>query len=137
MLRLLVAFFFTLFGLFAQIAPTASLTGTVTDPSGAVILAARVQIVSVDTGFEGSVEAQSDGRYVFSQSPVGLYRIDVSANGFNTHKQTGIRLNVNTTTTLDIRLAIGAVGDSVSVSADAEMVNTQTGGPPTSASSNT
>src|SRR3954470_21362686 len=127
MLRLLVAFFFTLFGLFAQIAPTASLTGTVTDPSGAVIPAARVQIVSVDTGFERSVEAQSDGRYVFSQIPVGLYRIDVSANGFNTHKTTGIRLKVKTTTTLDIRLAIGAVGDSVSVSADAEMVNTQTG----------
>ena len=115
------------FALSAQIAPTASLTGTITDPSGAVIPAAHVQLVSLETGFERAVDAQSDGRYLFSQIPVGLYRIEVSSSGFNTHKQTGIRLNVNTTTTLDVRLAVGAVGESVSVSADAEMVNTQTG----------
>jgi hypothetical protein len=111
----------------SQVAPTASLTGTITDPSGAVIPAAHVQLVSVETGFERAVDAQSDGRYLLSQIPVGLYRMEVSSSGFNTHKQTGIRLNVNTTTTLDVRLAIGAVGESVSVSADAEMVNTQTG----------
>jgi hypothetical protein len=87
-----------------QIAPTASLTGTVTDPSGAVIPAAHLQLVSIETGFKREVEAQSDGRYLFSQIPVGLYRIEVTASGFNAHKQTGIRLNVNTTTTLDVRL---------------------------------
>ena len=125
--RLLAILLFATCTLVAQIAPTASMTGTVTDPSGAVIPAAHVQLVGVETGFERTVEAQSDGRYLFSQIPVGLYRIEVSASGFNTHKQTGIRLNVNTTTTLDVRLALGAVGESVSVSADADMVNTQTG----------
>src|SRR5690349_16293171 len=112
---------------YAQIAPTASLTGTVTDPSGAVIPAAHVQLVSLETGFERAVEAQADGRYLFSQVPVGLYRVEVSANGFNTYRQTGIRLNVNTTTTLDFRLSVGTIGESVSVAADAEMVNTQSG----------
>ncbi len=111
----------------AQIAPTASLTGTVTDPSGAAVPNARVQIVNVETGFERSAEAQADGRYSFSQIPVGLYRIESSASGFSIHRQSGIRLNVNTATTLDIHLVVGAVGESVSVTADASMVNTQSG----------
>src|SRR5712692_3183261 len=111
----------------AQIAPTASLTGAVTDPSGAAVPNAHVQLVNLETGFERSGAAQADGRYLFSQIPVGLYRVDASASGFSQYRQSGIRLNVNTTTTLDIRLAIGAVGESVSVTADAEMVNTQSG----------
>ena len=57
---------------------------------------------------------------------MGLYRGEVSANGFNTYRQTGIRLNVNTTTTLEFRLSVGTIGESVSVAADAEMVNTAT-----------
>jgi hypothetical protein len=127
MTRLLTLLFVLSALVLAQIAPTASLTGTITDPSGAAVPNVHVQLVNLDTGFERSGEVNSDGRYLFSQIPVGLYRVDASASGFSQYRQSGIRLNVNTATTLDIRLAIGAVGESVSVTADAVMVNTQSG----------
>ena len=112
---------------FAQIAPTASLTGAVTDPSGAAIPDSRVLLVNLETGFERAVAAQDDGSYRFTQIPVGLYRVEASSQGFSVYKQSGVRLNVNTATTLDIRLAVGSVGESVSVTADAAMINTQSG----------
>src|SRR5437899_2790530 len=92
---------------FAQIAPTASLTGTITDPSGAAIPNAQIQLVNLETGFERTVKAQDEGSYRFTQIPVGIYRVEASANGFSVYRQSGVRLNVNTTTTLDIRLAVG------------------------------
>lgn len=111
----------------AQVAPTAALTGTVTDPSSAAIPNARVILTNLDTGFERSAATGADGAYLFTQIPVGRYRVDASAEGFAGYRQSGIRLNVNTTTTLDIRLSLGSVGESISVVADAIMVNTQSG----------
>ena len=113
MLRSLV--FFLLIGSVAsaQVAPTAALTGTVTDPSSAAVPNARVRLVNLDTGFERTAGAQSDGTYLFNQVPVGLYRIEATADGFSQYRQSGIRLNVNTTTTLDIRLTVGAVGEAI------------------------
>lgn len=127
MIRPLPLFFLASALVSAQIAPTASLTGTVTDPSGAAVPSAHVQLVNIETGFERSGETQVDGRYLFSQIPVGLYRVEASSTGFSQYRQSGIRLNVNTAATLDIHLAIGAVGESISVTADAAMVNTQSG----------
>lgn len=111
----------------AQVAPTASLTGTVLDPSGAAIPAADVRLINLETGFERKATAQSDGTYLFAQVPVGLYRVEAGAAGFSQFKQSGVRLNVNTSTTLNIHLSLGPVGESVSVTADAAMVNTQSG----------
>src|SRR5450759_97515 len=111
----------------AQVAPTASLTGTVLDPSGAAIPAADVRLINPETGFERKATAQSDGTYLFAQVPVGLYRVEAGAAGFSQFKQSGVRLNVNTSTTLNIHLSLGPVGESVSVTADAAMVNTQSG----------
>jgi hypothetical protein len=111
----------------AQVAPTAALTGAVTDPSSAAVPNARITLTNLETGFERSASAGADGTYLFTQVPVGLYRVDASAAGFASYQQSGIRLNVNTTTTLGIRLSLGAVGESISVTADAIMVNTQSG----------
>jgi hypothetical protein len=111
----------------AQVAPTASLTGSVTDPSGAAVPNARVTLTNLETGFERAVAAQTDGSYAVTQVPVGLYRVAASSGGFATYSQSGIRLNVNTPATLDIRLALGAVGETISVTADTVMVNTQSG----------
>ena len=112
---------------FGQVAPTASLTGTVTDATGASVPNARVVLTNLETGFEREALSQETGAYLFSQVPIGVYRVEASAAGFSTRKQSGIRLNVNTTTTLSLRLAVGDVTESVSVTADAEMVNTTSG----------
>lgn len=127
MLRVLVLCVAIAAAALAQVAPTASLNGTVTDPSSAAVPNARIRLVNVDTGFERTAAAQSDGTYQFTQIPVGAYRVEANADGFSPYAQSGIRLNVNTSTTLDIRLSIGSVGESVSVVADAAMINTQSG----------
>ncbi len=111
----------------AQVAPTAALTGVITDPSSASIPSANITLTNLETGFERTAVTDADGKYFFTQVPVGLYRVDASAQGFANYRQSGIRLNVNTTTTLDIRLQLGSVGESVSVTADAVMVATQSG----------
>jgi hypothetical protein len=111
----------------AQVAPTASVAGTVTDPSGAAVAGAQVTLTNVETGFERTVATQSDGSYSFTQVPVGLYRVGATAAGFSQYRQSGIRLNVNTPATLDVRLALGTVGETIAVTADAVMVNTQSG----------
>ena len=111
----------------AQVAPTASLTGTVTDPSGAAVPSAKIHLIHIDTGFERFAVTQTDGYFLFSQVPAGPYRLEAAASGFSLFKQSGLRLNVNTTSTLNIPLAIGSLGESVTVSADAEMINTQSG----------
>lgn len=111
----------------AQVAPTASLTGTVTDPSGAAVPSVKLHLIQMETGLERFAAAQSDGHFLFSQVPAGPYSLEASASGFSPFKQTGFRLNVNNTTTLNIPLVIGSVGESVSVSAEAEMITTQSG----------
>jgi hypothetical protein len=127
MLRPFMLCLFVAMAAAAQVAPTAALTGTVTDPTSAAVPNASVRLVNLETGFERTAAAQADGTYLFTQIPVGLYQIEATAGGFSQYRQSGIRLNVNTTTTLDIRLTVGAVGESITVTADATMVNTQSG----------
>ncbi|MBI3683769.1 MAG: carboxypeptidase regulatory-like domain-containing protein [Acidobacteria bacterium] len=117
----------TLPSVLAQVAPTASLAGAADDPSGAAIPAAQITVLHEATGFERAVTTGSDGKYFFASLPVGLYNLRAAAAGFSTYEQKGIRLTVNTPATVNITLKIGALAESVTVSADATMVNTQSG----------
>ena len=112
---------------FGQVAPTASLAGVVRDPSGAVVASAEVSLNQMDTGFERKGRANENGQYLFLSVPVGVYTLRVASPGFSSLEQKGIRLNVNTATTLNVELRIGSVSDSVNVTADAQMVQTQNG----------
>ena len=84
-IRQIVVLLITVCALSAQIAPTASLTGTVTDPSGAAVPGARIKLVNVDTGFERLLDTGAEGAYLFTQIPVGLYRVEAMASGFSSH----------------------------------------------------
>ena len=110
-----------------QIAPTSSLTGVVTDPSGSVVPNAQITLRNLETGFERKISASDTGQYLFNAVPVGLYSIHSEAPGFQAYQQTGIRLNVNTPATVNIRLSVGGMTEQVTVTADAAMVNTQSG----------
>ena len=110
-----------------QIAPTSSLEGVVTDPSGGVIPNAKLTLHNSETGFERRSVTTETGRYLFNAVPVGLYSVQAEVQGFQTYQQTGIRLNVNTPATVNIRLAVGGVAEQMTVAADATMVNTQSG----------
>ena len=96
-------------GLNAQVAPTASLVGLVMDPSGTAIPDAELALRRMDTGFERKARANQNGQYLFLSIPVGVYSLRVAAPGFSALEQNGIRLNVNTATTLNVGLRIGSV----------------------------
>ena len=102
---------------------TASLDGTVLDPAGAVVPAARVKVVNTSTNLEVRSTTDADGRFSFpSLPPGGPYTVTVQAAGFSTEEQTGITLDVNQAARLDIHLRIGAASDTVQVTAEASLV---------------
>jgi hypothetical protein len=104
----------------------ASLTGIVTDSSGSVVPAAKVSIQSVETGLTRVVTAGADGSYLFPALPIGAYRLKVEKDGFSTYVQDGITLAVSQVATQAVTLHPGNVSQQINVSADAEMLPTET-----------
>lgn len=111
--------------LLAQAVSIASVTGRITDPSGAVLSGARVTMTAVDTGLTHVAMADSGGNYSFPSLPIGPYSMKVTAPGFQSYIQTGIRLQVNDAPQINIVMKVGQVTQSVQIEADATMVQTQ------------
>jgi hypothetical protein len=110
----------------AQIATTtATLSGTVTDPSGAVLPKATVTLASPEKGITRRIPSDATGHFVFSQLPPSGYTLTVKAKGFETYQQTGITLNPAESALQDVTLTVGAESVSVSVSSDASLLNTE------------
>ena len=102
----------------------ATLTGTVTDPSGASVPAARVSVVNTATGFTRSTDTSDVGLYRFSGLPVGTYDMTVDAKGFKTTKRTAVPLQVGAAITLDVKVEVGSAQETVSVEAEVPVVET-------------
>ncbi|MGA3370999.1 MAG: carboxypeptidase regulatory-like domain-containing protein [Terracidiphilus sp.] len=101
-----------------------SLTGIVTDQTGAVIPGASVVVVNLATGAKRSVKTGSTGRYLVSGLAPGNYKIEASAPGFKMFVQTGVNVEVNREIAENLSLALGAVTEAVTVQADAVQVET-------------
>ncbi len=101
---------------------TGNVRGTVTDPSGAVILGAEVTAQQAETALSRTTTTDRNGSYVLLELPVGHYRLHVAAKGFEEYVQDGITLNVNETASVSPRLAVGSEKQQVLVSADAELI---------------
>jgi len=112
--------------LFAQ-RTTASVRGTVTDSSHALVPGATVTVTNEDTGLTRSAVTNADGVYTVSELPVGKYTITVTLQGFKTATHTAFALNVADDRKLDFELAPGALTESVSVQAEATPVKTSGG----------
>ena len=80
------------------------------------------------TSFTRTVNSGADGTYVLSNLPIGPYRLEVSAKGFNTYVQTGIVLQVATNPTVNVSLKVGEVSQQVQVEANAVQVETEATG---------
>ena len=92
--------------LLAQSAGTGALTGTVTDPTGAVVPNVTVTLTSADTNQARTANTGADGAYKFSLLPPGTYRVRFAAPGFKTSEIGGVTINVTETPTLDrVRLS--------------------------------
>ncbi len=103
----------------AQIA-RATLTGTVTDPSGASVPKARVDLLSPSTGFERQVETEDAGVYSITNLPIGTYDLTISHGGFKTFEVKGIELFVRQTRTVDAQLQVGTAMARVEVQGAAQ-----------------
>ena len=109
---------------------TARISGTVRDPSGAVVSGVAVTAISLDTGIKQAVHADAQGFYSFPSLPVGHYDLEIQAAGFKDYKQKGLVLDVNTALTVDVSLELGSASQEVTVQALAvqvETTNTQMG----------
>jgi hypothetical protein len=104
---------------------TASISGTVTDPSGAIVAGATVTATNVDTGVATTQPTNASGFYSFQSLPLGNYTIDVNQSGFKEYAQTGLVLDVNSALVIDVKLQVGASSEKVEVSSTALHVDTQ------------
>ena len=122
---LLLCSFLSISSLYAQSeVGGATISGVVTDPSGAAVAGAKVTAREQRTGFERSTTTSGDGLYSLVRLPVGLYDLTIEQRGFQPTKRTGISLNVGALATIDVQLAIGTTQEVVSVTADVPIVET-------------
>src|SRR5271170_279840 len=110
--------------LIGQSAGTGALTGTVTDPTGAVIPVVTVTLKNAETNQARSVTSGSDGVYKFTLLPPGTYDVRFSASGFKTAEVAGVTINVTETPVVDRVLEVGAQTDQITVEASAETLQT-------------
>jgi hypothetical protein len=108
----------------AQSAGTGALTGTVTDPTGAVVPNVTVTLTNTETNQSRTATTGADGAYKFTLVPPGTYRVRFSAAGFKTADVGGVTINVTETPTLDRTLEVGAQAEQVTVEASVETVQT-------------
>jgi predicted heme/steroid binding protein len=101
---------------------TGNIRGTVTDPSGAVILGAEVTAEQTETALSRTTTTDHNGNYVLLELPVGHYRLQIAAKGFEEYVQDGIMLNVDETASVSAHLAIGSEKQQVLVQADAQLI---------------
>ena len=105
---------------------SASISGFISDPSGAAVPSANVTARNMETGVSRTASSDGVGRYLIVALPVGLYEVKASKPGFQESTRTGIQLNVSQEANIDVRLQVNAVQASVTVSEDAPIVNTST-----------
>jgi hypothetical protein len=104
----------------------ASITGIVTDASGAVVPGASVTATSAGTGQISTAVTTDIGSYVIPLLPVGRYDVTVKKEGFRTETRTGVTITADQAATLNFTLTVGSVAEEVKVAANAEMINVAT-----------
>ncbi len=103
-----------------------TITGTVTDSSGAAVPGATVKALNVATNLDVVAHTQSNGFFSVSDIPAGTYKVTFTKEGFETETHTEVLVNGNRTTTLDTSLRVGAVSATVEVNAVPLMNQTDT-----------
>ncbi|HYO83915.1 MAG TPA: carboxypeptidase regulatory-like domain-containing protein, partial [Bryobacteraceae bacterium] len=110
----------------AVLAQTASVTGRVTDSTGAAIEGARLVVTASATGVESATETNVEGVYSIPALQPGVYTVSVSKSGFRSVRQTDLQLQVQQIARLDLRLDVGAVTESIEVQAQSVLLESET-----------
>jgi len=98
--------------------------GTVTDPSGGAVVAARVVIVNDANGSARDTESGANGEYIFLEVPVGAYRIQIDQQGFKKYLRKDVTVELNGVVTVDVILAVGGATEIVEVTGAPPLVDT-------------
>jgi hypothetical protein len=112
--------------LFAQ-KYTGTITGTVTDPQGAVVSGAQVTITNQGTGEARNVTTNASGAFVVPELPVGTYTINVKSPNFKEFIAKDVELHASSTATVNAALVVGGTGEQVTVEASTVQVDTSSG----------
>ena len=111
--------------LFAQI-DRGSIVGQVTDPTGAVVPGAKIQVTNVNTNTSIALEANEQGLYTASNLPRGTYRVVVTKEGFKTATSAAAELGSSITLRVDMKLEPGQVTETVTVTGEAPILDVGT-----------
>jgi hypothetical protein len=104
-----------------------TITGTVSDPAGAVVSGVPVAIRNVETGAVYEAGTSATGNYTLAQLPAGQYELSVAAPGFKKYLRPGITVEVAQVYRADVQLEVGSATESVTVSASAPLLKTESG----------
>jgi hypothetical protein len=102
-----------------------TLAGTILDSSGAVVSQAAITVTGVDTGTVYDAVSSSSGAYRIPDIRVGTYNVKVAATGFKTAERTGVVIQVNNVSSLDITMQIGDAKETMTIVADAPTIETE------------
>ena len=104
----------------------ATLSGTITDPSGAAVAGARLQLLqSLQTGVESKAESSQTGQYRFLYVNPGTYRLTLEMQGFRRMVREGVMLETGQAATLDVTLQLGTQADTITVGAEAPLLEAE------------
>ena len=104
---------------------TASVTGRITDPTGAVVPQASVTAIAQGSGVSTSIQTNDQGYYNFPSLLPGVYNLTVTKAGFKPVRETKLQLEVQQVARLDLVLEVGAVTETVDVSAQAVLLDSE------------
>ena len=104
---------------------TATLSGVVLDPQGLAVKGAKVTVTNSGTGIARVTTSDENGRYSFVGLPPGQYKLAVDSAGFTPYQGSALELTVGQAGTLDVKLSLGGMAQTVAVSAETSLVETQ------------
>ena len=104
-----------------------TITGTISDPAGAVLASAPVEIRNIENGAVYQAASSATGNYTLPQLPVGQYELSVSVPGFKKYVRQGLTVGVAQTFRVDVVLEVGSATESVTVTDAAPLLKTESG----------
>ncbi len=104
-------------------AQTSQLNGSVSDPSGASVAAAKITLTDAATGLQRTTTSNATGLYQFLDVPPGNYRLEANAKGFASYSASNVTLVVKTPSTINIKLQVAGIETMVTVEGQAPLIN--------------
>ncbi len=103
------------------------ITGTISDPAGAMVPNATIEAKNIATSAVYTAASSTTGNYTLPQLPAGVYQLSVTVTGFKQYVRTGITVMVAQTLRIDVKLEVGNISETVTVSADMPLLKTESG----------